>query len=440
VSVPALRSPLTDGGRTLSDETRDRQEPAFAASFENVRLHDDSRAHAAAQRLQARAFTCGNHVWLGRGESERDVRLMTHELTHVIQQARMPAPMVMRDSLQSMLPEGVEVNSASISFQLPGPRILQSGEGYDMTTTGPTTIRLTMERSEIQVRISPAVFIDAQWPVTNMEWSGLLYDFESASVRVLIRDVQFFAIDTAMLFESFTWTTGREIGTFFTGLLAGTPIARPGYDPFTDPDPVGTLQSVASNWVRLPSSSSAPGESDVSNIAFSVSAAVGSPITEGNEDGQVVVSGDVTVRLQFAETLSEMRTGPPTLESLGIVGSSIVLRQGGEDVARLEAVSIRPGGRVTLERWTILGGAPAQGSGVERLLRELVLRGLLQSGNPDDRLALGSRDPDLRPTVVPQLAARLIEEQLTQAVTRLVRENATVIPGFDLRRFFGISE
>ncbi|MBC8076701.1 MAG: DUF4157 domain-containing protein, partial [Chloroflexales bacterium] len=41
-------------------------------------------------QIQARAFTYGSHIWLGRGESESDQRLMAHELTHVVQQGSAP--------------------------------------------------------------------------------------------------------------------------------------------------------------------------------------------------------------------------------------------------------------------------------------------------------------------------------------------------------------
>jgi hypothetical protein len=39
-----------------------------------------------ARRVGARAFTYGDGIWLGKGESEGDTHLMAHELTHVVQQ------------------------------------------------------------------------------------------------------------------------------------------------------------------------------------------------------------------------------------------------------------------------------------------------------------------------------------------------------------------
>lgn len=79
----ALGSP----GRSLSPATRAYMEPRFGADFGGVRVHTGPGAERAAARLHARAFTYGRHIWLGRGETESDRRLMAHELTHVAQQA-----------------------------------------------------------------------------------------------------------------------------------------------------------------------------------------------------------------------------------------------------------------------------------------------------------------------------------------------------------------
>jgi len=74
------------GGHPLSPSTRQYMEPRFGVDFGHVRLHSDDHAHRTASQIQARAFTYGHHIWLGRGESDQDKSLMAHELTHTIQQ------------------------------------------------------------------------------------------------------------------------------------------------------------------------------------------------------------------------------------------------------------------------------------------------------------------------------------------------------------------
>ncbi len=74
-------------GQPVSPVTRAFMEPRFGIDFGHVRLHTDERSQQQASQINARAFTYGHHIWLGRGESEQDKRLMAHELTHVVQQS-----------------------------------------------------------------------------------------------------------------------------------------------------------------------------------------------------------------------------------------------------------------------------------------------------------------------------------------------------------------
>ena len=77
-----------NGGAPLAPSTRHFMEPRFGVDFSNVRLHNEADAYQTAAQIQARAFTHGNHVWLGKGESESNRSLMAHELTHVVQQGK----------------------------------------------------------------------------------------------------------------------------------------------------------------------------------------------------------------------------------------------------------------------------------------------------------------------------------------------------------------
>jgi hypothetical protein len=72
-------------GAPLSPTVRGRVEPALGADLGAVRVHADAGA-AATRAIQARAFTHGQDIWLGAGESPNDLGLMAHEATHVVQQ------------------------------------------------------------------------------------------------------------------------------------------------------------------------------------------------------------------------------------------------------------------------------------------------------------------------------------------------------------------
>ncbi len=88
VSAPlSLRIQKSKGrGSALPSSIQRTMEAQIGHEFGNVRVKTDAEAADLCQRLGARAFTHGSDIWLGHGESVNDVRLMAHELTHVVQQ------------------------------------------------------------------------------------------------------------------------------------------------------------------------------------------------------------------------------------------------------------------------------------------------------------------------------------------------------------------
>jgi Domain of unknown function (DUF4157) len=75
-----------DAGRTLDDRVAGTVGAHLGRDFSSVRVHDDPHARGATAAMGARAFAYGGDVFLGPGESDRDLGLMAHELTHVAQQ------------------------------------------------------------------------------------------------------------------------------------------------------------------------------------------------------------------------------------------------------------------------------------------------------------------------------------------------------------------
>jgi pyrrolidone-carboxylate peptidase len=77
-------------GRPLDGAIRSRMESAFGRSFSQVRVHTDSGAAGLASRLNAKAFTLGEHVAFGAREYRPGTlvgdALLAHELAHVAQQ------------------------------------------------------------------------------------------------------------------------------------------------------------------------------------------------------------------------------------------------------------------------------------------------------------------------------------------------------------------
>lgn len=87
---PAVHDVLHSSGQPLDAAARLFLEPRFGHDFSQVRLHADTRSAQAARAVNARAFTVGRDVVLGTGEykpgTSSGLRLLAHELTHVLQQ------------------------------------------------------------------------------------------------------------------------------------------------------------------------------------------------------------------------------------------------------------------------------------------------------------------------------------------------------------------
>ena len=87
--LPDLRA-VTEGqgGEPLAQSLREAMEARFAHDFSGVRVHQGTESRDTARVLGARAFTIGEHVWLGEGAHTSDLTLLSHEFTHVVQQQR----------------------------------------------------------------------------------------------------------------------------------------------------------------------------------------------------------------------------------------------------------------------------------------------------------------------------------------------------------------
>jgi hypothetical protein len=89
-SIDADIQSMQVGGEALPVSERQFFEARFGEDFSDVRIHTNHHAANTAKSIQARAFTCGNHLVFGDGEyrpgSDSGRHLLAHELTHVLQQ------------------------------------------------------------------------------------------------------------------------------------------------------------------------------------------------------------------------------------------------------------------------------------------------------------------------------------------------------------------
>jgi hypothetical protein len=106
----AARAIATRGpGAPLIPTVRETLQSRLGVELGGVRVHTGPDAERATGALRARAFTHGADIWLGRGESAADTRLVAHEVAHVVQQgAAAPRPAAPAPAAASPAPGPVQ--------------------------------------------------------------------------------------------------------------------------------------------------------------------------------------------------------------------------------------------------------------------------------------------------------------------------------------------
>ncbi|MGO9899589.1 MAG: DUF4157 domain-containing protein [Solirubrobacteraceae bacterium] len=77
-----------DAGQPLEPRLGKEMGERFGFDFGDVRVHTSPSAAASAAAMNATAYTAGRDIVLGAGATDSDRALLTHELTHVVQQSR----------------------------------------------------------------------------------------------------------------------------------------------------------------------------------------------------------------------------------------------------------------------------------------------------------------------------------------------------------------
>lgn len=114
-------------GQPLRPQVRQALESRMGVKLSGVRVHEGPSAHESAAAINARAFTHKKDIWLGRGESQENLRLMAHETTHVIQQGG--ATKQPRRTARHGSEESVHRESAPVQENVPAPRVQRLGFG-----------------------------------------------------------------------------------------------------------------------------------------------------------------------------------------------------------------------------------------------------------------------------------------------------------------------
>jgi Domain of unknown function (DUF4157) len=122
---------LREHGQPLDRAVQAALEPIFRHDFSAVRVHSDSKAAESAKGVGALAYTVGSDIVFRSGqyspETKAGRRLLTHELTHVVQQRHTPPKATL---LQSKLPIGDPADRFERQAEAAADRLANLDEGF----------------------------------------------------------------------------------------------------------------------------------------------------------------------------------------------------------------------------------------------------------------------------------------------------------------------
>jgi hypothetical protein len=126
-----VRETLRSSGQPLDAQTRSTMEPRFGFDFSDVRVHADTQAAESAKAVGAHAYAAGSDVVFGDGKyapsTAAGQQTLSHELTHVVQQASGPVE-------GTPVSDGMTVSHPGDRSEQAAAHVSKSNEGLDLAS------------------------------------------------------------------------------------------------------------------------------------------------------------------------------------------------------------------------------------------------------------------------------------------------------------------
>jgi hypothetical protein len=149
-------------GAALPAAVKEKVEVALSADFADVRVHDDASSRAAVAAMNARAFAYGDDIFLGPGASPNDVELMSHELTHVVQQrggSKAPQRKVAVGEADSAAEREADAVASGVASGATPSLIIEQGR----VTTGQMTRVIFLAELQRTVKATATAALGPEW-------------------------------------------------------------------------------------------------------------------------------------------------------------------------------------------------------------------------------------------------------------------------------------
>jgi len=334
-------------------------------------------------------------------------------------------------SIDQSTPQEVALQNLQLGFRIAGDRKLADGL---WTGSGGSSVSVTLSRSELKIAFSPGLGVH-KLLMRIATVNSVTLIFLTGAIRVdASRDNDAFK-------ETVQETVEETIRNELYALLKGTAFEKAGYDPFADKALAKHLDEFKTKL------SSGGGKTDDDQVGaadlsgFRVGAKLKLPggfsQLDAKQTGLVVAPGAVfDMSIESAGSIAGGNLD--SMKKLTLSTGGVALQSKGTQAVKLTRLRVNRGGSVTLEAFELLGGVK-DAADIEQLGRMLgTMIGLGAAGVPDRAALDAAAGTNPKAELVEGLTKGMIEKQFTAAVQKLIRDNATAIPGVDLLKATGV--
>lgn len=349
--------------------------------------------------------------------------------------------------VERALPQGVDLKSVRGSVTIPANRKLAGDWKAAVQTREATQVQIEVTHTGVRVSCSPAIFIDAQWPLQNAEFYGASVNF-GGKAHADVEDGHGWG--SGMI--SIKGKVAGEITSILDKGIAGSPLAQKGYDPTKDANLEGTLQSVQQHFSQgfAQQGGGAQGkapvdEAEMTNVSAGGTVTLkaggnfmkdgtGLAIDPGSDISLDAIGRGNVKDLHAAGGKAQESADAARISALNIGATGMKVMAKGKPIAQISAMTIHPGGNVTIDQVELLGKA-AEAKAGEAGLSLLVGLLALYSHDPAANGALqNAQDPKL----VDGVTKKLMEDQFTAQIRSMILQYRKAVPGMDIAKVLGV--
>ena len=344
----------------------------------------------------------------------------------------------------------LRLEQAQLNFTIPPRTVLSAADWeHEVRTRQATQVCVRVSREQLLIWMNPALFLDAQFPVRNMEIHSAGWNFTTGQPETDVQSTGPRILSGIDLSED----VEHRILAILQGSIGSSPMGRPGYDPLADDNLLRNLSRVAYNFENLPSNPledvDAPPPANNASVNVAMSARQPINIQQGDGPGLnipaggtfgITINGEGNLQNILSQTNAQAGVDAARISSIVVRSDAIRVVSGGSPLVYLRHVVIGRGGQVNLRSWTAVGPPLTNGEGIESLIRliagtaRLARHGVAPEIGASHTVNSGQANPE----IVQGITSAMIERSLSRAICQLARDNANIIPGVDLARSLGI--